>query len=80
MHLDNPAVMTPVAAASALDADLDDGLSAAEASARLVSVGQNRLEEPDPPSAWSRFVGQFRNVLVYVLLGAAAVSAAVGDL
>ena len=80
MHLDNPAVMTPAAVASALDADPDDGLTPAEAARRLETVGPNKLAEAEPPSALSRFVGQFRNVLVYVLFGAAAVSAAVGDL
>jgi Ca2+-transporting ATPase len=80
MHLDNPAVMTPVAVANALEADIDDGLAPSVAAARLESVGPNRLEEAEPPSALSRFIGQFRNVLVYVLFGAAAVSAAVGDL
>ena len=49
------------------------GLTRAEAARRLEEYGPNRLDEPDPPSAWRRFVDQFRNVLVYVLLGAAVI-------
>ncbi|MCP4436985.1 MAG: HAD-IC family P-type ATPase [Actinomycetia bacterium] len=72
--------MTPAQVAEALDADLVDGLSPSEVARRIEVKGPNKLDEPEPPSALHRFLAQFRNVLVYVLFGAAAVSAAVGDL
>ncbi len=54
------------------------GLSAAEATARLQTHGRNRLPEAPRPSAWKRFALQFHNILIYVLLGAAAVTALLG--
>jgi magnesium-transporting ATPase (P-type) len=55
-----------------------EGLSNDEARRRLAVYGPNALPEPPTLSALSRFVGQFRNVLIYVLLGAAAVTALLG--
>ena len=53
-----------------------DGLSAAEAADRLRQYGPNRLTPRPGPSALRRFLLQFHNVLIYVLLGAAAITAA----
>jgi Ca2+-transporting ATPase len=44
------------------------------------SLGPNRRAAPPRRPAWLRFVDQFRNVLVYILVGAAVLSAAVGDM
>ena len=66
--------------ASALGVALDEGLGPADAAARLEEVGENRLAESEPVPAWKRLVSQYTDVLTYVLLGAAVVSAAVGDL
>jgi len=52
------------------------GLSQAEAQARLASHGPNRLAEAARRSALLRFLSQFHNILIYVLLGCAAVTAA----
>ena len=51
------------------------GLSEAEARARLAAHGPNRLPEPPRRSALRRFLLQFHNVLIYVLLGAAVITA-----
>ncbi len=53
----------------------DAGLSSAEALRRGQIHGPNRLPEPPGDSAVLRFLRQFHNVLIYVLLGAAAVTA-----
>ncbi|WP_207893961.1 cation-transporting P-type ATPase [Rhodovulum steppense] len=53
-----------------------DGLSSGEARRRLDSHGENRLPEPPRRSAIMRFLLQFNNVLIYVLLVAAVVTAA----
>jgi calcium-translocating P-type ATPase len=53
-----------------------DGLSHTEAEARLARHGPNRLPEVRGRGPLRRFLSQFNNVLVYVLLGAAAVTAA----
>ncbi len=52
-----------------------DGLSAAEATRRLAEHGPNRLAEVQGRGPILRFLAQFNNVLIYVLLGAAAVTA-----
>lgn len=62
-------------AAQASDAN---GLSEAEARARLARLGPNRLPAPKRRGPFARFFAQFHNVLIYVLLGAAIVTAALG--
>ncbi|MBI4194321.1 MAG: cation-transporting P-type ATPase [Betaproteobacteria bacterium] len=62
---------------TAVGADLH-GLSEAEARERLASYGPNRLPPPQRRGPLARFVLQFHNVLIYVLLAAAAVTAALG--
>ncbi|AMY72107.1 cation-transporting P-type ATPase [Frigidibacter mobilis] len=52
------------------------GLSTEEAARRLSEYGANRLPEPPKPSPVLRFLAHFHNVLIYVLLGAAVVTAA----
>ncbi len=54
------------------------GLSAAEAARRLAAHGPNRLTPPKKRGPLLRFLLQFHNVLIYVLLGAAAVTALLG--
>ncbi|MCK6450770.1 MAG: HAD-IC family P-type ATPase [Alphaproteobacteria bacterium] len=56
-----------------------EGLSATEARHRLDRYGPNRLPAPRPPSALRRFILQFNNVLIYVLLGAAVITIALDD-
>jgi len=51
------------------------GLTAAEAARRLASYGPNRLTPPSRRWPLMRFLLQFHNVLIYVLLAAAAVTA-----
>jgi magnesium-transporting ATPase (P-type) len=61
-----------------LEAD-HDGLTSDAAARRLGRYGRNELPEEAPTPAWRRFLRQFANVLIYVLLAAAAVTAAFGD-
>ncbi|MBT8073170.1 MAG: HAD-IC family P-type ATPase, partial [Xanthomonadales bacterium] len=56
------------------------GLSSAEAAERLAKYGPNRLEEPPPRSRWLLLLDQFKGVLILVLIGAALLAAAIGDL
>jgi magnesium-transporting ATPase (P-type) len=48
----------------------EKGLDAAEASTRLRKYGPNRLPEGKKRGPFIRFLAQFNNILVYVLLGA----------
>jgi magnesium-transporting ATPase (P-type) len=52
-----------------------DGLSAAEADRRLAEYGPNRLPEARPKGPLLRFLAQFNNLLIYVLMIAALVTA-----
>ncbi|TCP58549.1 P-type E1-E2 ATPase [Rhodovulum bhavnagarense] len=52
-----------------------DGLTSEDAARRLAAHGANCLPEPPRRSAVLRFLLQFDNVLIYVLIGAAAVTA-----
>jgi magnesium-transporting ATPase (P-type) len=57
--------------------DLDastDGLTTPEAARRLTTYGPNRLPEARARGPLVRFLRQFNNVLIYVLIGAATVT------
>ena len=55
-----------------------DGLSAAEAAERLQTFGPNALPEKKGKPAWLRFLAHFIDVLIFVLLAAAALTAVMG--
>ncbi len=54
------------------------GLSAEEAAQRLESHGANRLPAPSKRNPIVRFLAHFHNVLIYVLLASAVVTASLG--
>lgn len=54
------------------------GLAESEAARRLATVGPNRLPPARVKGAISRFVSQFDNLLIYVLLASAAITFALG--
>ncbi len=60
-----------------LDA-LADGLTHTEAAKRLAEYGPNRLPEAPRRSGFMRFLLQFHHILIYVLIGAAVITAALG--
>jgi len=57
-----------------LSVDPDRGLSAVEVERRRERYGPNELDAEPPIPAWRRFVAQFRDPLVYLLLAAIVVS------
>lgn len=71
--------LTPDAAVTALAVPPDTGLSESEVSARLDKYGPNRLIAAKRRPAWKRFLDQFKDALIYILIGAAVVSAMFGD-
>ena len=75
MDVATPHAMQAEACLRELDSSRE-GLSAADAEARLRVHGPNRLPEPPARSALLRFLGHFHNVLIYVLLASAVVTAA----
>jgi magnesium-transporting ATPase (P-type) len=62
-----------------LEVDPQEGLSSGEARIRLERYGPNRLPEEEGESALRRFLKQFRNVLVYILLAAAGFTGFLGE-
>ena len=66
------------AAVARLSSDARRGLSAAEAQRRLQQHGPNRLPAPTRRPAFLRLLLQFHDVLIYVMLGAAVITALLG--
>lgn len=59
-----------------LDTDIERGLTAVTAARRLAEHGSNRLAATQPIPGWRKFLGQFRDPLIYLLLVAVVVSVA----
>ncbi len=68
------------------DASLDalgstkDGLSSPEVEKRRQEYGLNQLDEPEPTPAWLKFIAQFQDPMVYLLLAASVISVLIGEL
>ncbi|MGP1351943.1 MAG: cation-translocating P-type ATPase [Parasphingopyxis sp.] len=60
--------------------DPEKGLTASEAASRLASDGPNILPEPKGKSWFRRFMTQFKDVMILVLLGAAGIAALIGEI
>ncbi len=73
-RLDDPSIKDAAEVARALGTDLERGLTLEEASRRLAAEGPNELRSAPPVPAWRRIFAQFQDPLVYLLLGAVAVS------
>ncbi len=63
-----------------LGSDAHSGLDVAQVAAGLARHGANRLAEKAPRPAWMKFLDQFRSLLVLILIGAALLAGAIGDL
>ncbi|MFJ9744292.1 cation-translocating P-type ATPase [Streptomyces chartreusis] len=66
--------------AARLGVDPAAGLSGREADERATVFGPNRLAEPARRPEWLKFLDQFRNWLIGILLIAAVVAGAIGDI
>ena len=62
-----------------LDTDAASGLSQIEAGKRLTRHGRNQLAALPPRPAWRKLLDQFNSLLVLVLIGAAVLAGAIGD-
>ena len=70
--------LEPESALRLLASDPATGLSSQVAARRLADVGPNAVAEAVAPSPWLMFAHQFKSPLIYILLAAAALSAALG--
>ncbi|RMZ80939.1 hypothetical protein DV737_g2782, partial [Chaetothyriales sp. CBS 132003] len=66
------AVLSPQETADRLQTGLSTGLSPYEAQCRLLKDGANELPHEDEEPLWLRFLKQFKETLILLLLGSAA--------
>ncbi len=62
-----------------VESDLDQGLQDSLAETRLTTEGANTLPEPPGTKKWKLFLGQFNNLVIWVLLVAGIVSGVMGE-
>ncbi len=67
--------MTAEEVVKAFDVDADKGLSSEEAKKRLEQYGRNEIPKTAGRTWWQRLLAQFNNVLIYVLIAAAVITA-----
>lgn len=82
MRLNGPQRAWSLRAEAVLDAlavNRSRGLDSSEIAPRRARFGDNTLQPAPPRSAWSVFVSQWQSFIMILLLGAAAVSLAFGD-
>ena len=72
--LKDPSTVDVDQVALALNVDPDQGLAEAEAARRLEEFGPNELAGAPPVPAWRKFLQQFKDPLVYLLLVATVIS------
>lgn len=77
LHIDTPHALPAEEVLRELQADAQ-GLSATEAAIRLDAVGPNLLPAPPREGLLKRFFKHFHDLLIYILIAAAAVTAALG--
>ena len=71
--------LTPTETARRLQTSLINGLTPAEALSRLHDQGPNELPHDEPEPLWLRFLKQFKEPLIILLLCSAAASIVVGN-
>ena len=78
--LASPYSLSVDALAAALEVDLAQGLTPDQILQRRSRFGPNQLPEGKQRSGWSVFVSQFKSTMILVLIGAAILSAVIGNL
>ena len=74
LHDVDPSLASADEVAEALNVDIHTGLSSEEAKRRLEKFGANELASAPPVPKWKKFLQQFQDPLVYLLLAATAIS------
>ena len=74
LHDVDPSLTEANEVAKVLDVDTNTGLSSAEAQRRLEKFGPNQLASAPPVPKWKKFLAQFQDPLVYLLLAATVIS------
>ncbi|KAF2218554.1 hypothetical protein BDZ85DRAFT_245043 [Elsinoe ampelina] len=71
--------LSPEESAARIGTSLTGGLHPSEAQARWLDHGPNELPSEEPEPLWLRFVKQFKETLILLLLASAAISAFMGN-
>ena len=69
--------LSPTESIHTLDSNPASGLNMQQVQEKLVQFGENKLKEKKKKSAFQRFLAQFKDVMILILLAAAAVSFAI---
>jgi len=72
---EHPHALAPEEVTQRLGVDPAQGLTHEQAAHRLRHVGANELAEPHPEPTWKRFLRQFRELVVLILLAATTIAA-----
>ena len=70
----DPSISEVSSVETAMNTSITHGLSSAEAQARLEKFGPNALASKPKDPAWKKFLAQFQDPLVYLLLAATVIS------
>jgi magnesium-transporting ATPase (P-type) len=70
----DPSLLMGSEVAGQVETDAEAGLTSLEARERLERIGPNRLDRAAAVPAWRKLLAQFADPLIYLLLGAIAVS------
>ncbi|SMR54087.1 unnamed protein product [Zymoseptoria tritici ST99CH_1E4] len=73
------AILTPDVVAERHSTSLGNGLHPSDAATRLHVQGPNELPHEEPEPLWLRFVQQFKETLILLLLASAGISALMGN-
>ena len=73
--MNHPFSMKTESVINELQTDIKAGLTKTEADKRLAKYGLNSLGEEKKVPLWKRFLGQFADAMVLILIGAAILSA-----
>jgi len=72
-------LLTPKETALRLNSSLRHGLTLSEANTRILDYGTNELPHAESEPLWKRFLKQFQETLILLLLGSAAASLLLGN-
>jgi len=73
------ALLSPQETAQRLSTSVDVGLSPTEAQSRLIKNGPNELPHEEEEPLWLRFLKQFKETLILLLLASAVISFFIGN-
>jgi Ca2+-transporting ATPase len=71
--------LTTEKAIAALDTNAEEGLDKAEVARRTRAYGLNELKEAPPKTIWAKLWAQFNDFVIWLLIGASLISAALGE-